>query len=193
MAGLLAVTLATGLLTEPAYAISDSYSAGQYIKSELADKPARTWDEIIAPQVAQVNKAKAEAKRLAAEAQAKADAEAEAQRVAREAARGTYVAPVATTDVPSQPSGNCADWMAAAGITETANAMFIIMRESGCNPNARNPNGGACGIGQQLPCGKWAHQWNDPVGGMIDMQNYVYGRYGSWANAVAYWQSHGNY
>ena len=84
------------------------------------------------------------------------------------------------------PSGTCDDWMGAAGITDKVNAYTLIMRDSGCNPNAVNANGGACGIGQQLPCGKWPHAWNDPVGGMIDMQNYVMGRYGSWANALAH-------
>ena len=38
-----------------------------------------------------------------------------------------------------------------------------IAKESKCDPNAVNPSSGACGIGQQLPCGKWAGAWNDPV------------------------------
>jgi len=84
-----------------------------------------------------------------------------------------------------QPTGSCHDWMKQAGITDIANAYPLIMAESGCNPNAVNSSSGACGIGQQLPCGKWPHQWNDPVGGMIDMQAYVFGTYGSWANAYA--------
>lgn len=82
--------------------------------------------------------------------------------------------------------GGCMDWMAQAGIVDKDSAYKLIMRESGCNPNARNKSSNACGIGQQLPCGKWAHQWNDPVGGMIDMQGYVLARYGSWANALAH-------
>jgi hypothetical protein len=84
-------------------------------------------------------------------------------------------------------SAVCHEWMQAAGIVDQAIAYRLIMAESGCNPNSVNPYSGACGIGQQLPCGKWPHQWNDPVGAMIDMQNYVFERYGSWANAWAFW------
>jgi len=94
---------------------------------------------------------------------------------------------------PVAPTGTCADWMRLAGITDPGNAIILINRESGCNPNAVNRSSGACGIGQQLPCGKWPHAWNDPVGGMIDMQSYVMARYGSWANAVAFSTSHGWY
>ena len=90
-------------------------------------------------------------------------------------------------------SGTCQDWMKSAGISDTASAYTLIMRESGCNPNAVNPSTGACGIGQQLPCGKWKHTWNDPVGAMKDMQTYVFSRYGSWANALAFHNSHGWY
>ena len=90
-------------------------------------------------------------------------------------------------------SGTCADWLAAAGVTDMANAQELIRRESGCNPHAVNPSSGACGIGQQLPCGKWEHAWNDPVGSIIDMQKYVIGRYGSWANAVSWHNQHGWY
>lgn len=90
---------------------------------------------------------------------------------------------------PAAASGTCSEWMAMAGITDTANAYQLIMGESGCNPNSVNASSGACGLGQQLPCGKWPHQWNDPVGALIDMQNYVYATYGSWANAWATWQA----
>ena len=77
--------------------------------------------------------------------------------------------------------------MDAAGITELS-AYKLIQAESGCNPNAVNRKSGACGIGQQLPCGKWSHIWNDPIGGMLDMKAYVTVRYGSWDNAWAFWQ-----
>lgn len=90
-------------------------------------------------------------------------------------------------------SGSCRDWMKQAGITDMETAYKLIMKESGCNPNAVNPSSGACGIGQQLPCGKWSHAWNDPVGGMIDMQNYVFNRYGSWSAAWSHSQAHGWY
>jgi len=91
------------------------------------------------------------------------------------------------------PTGTCSEWMTQAGITDLGNAIILINRESSCNPNSVNKSSGACGIGHQLPCGKWPHTWNDPVGGMIDMQNYVIGRYGSWAGAVGFSNTHGWY
>lgn len=90
-------------------------------------------------------------------------------------------------------SGTCAEWMNEAGVTDQADAIQVIDIESGCNPNAVNPSSGACGLGQQLPCGKWPHTWNDPVGGMIDMQNYVYASYGSWVNALSHERGYGWY
>lgn len=83
-----------------------------------------------------------------------------------------------------QTNSSCMDWINAAGITDTANAYELIMRESSCNPNAINPSSGACGLGQQLPCGKWANTWNEPIGALQDMQGYVIARYGSWAAAI---------
>ena len=85
--------------------------------------------------------------------------------------------------------------MTAAGI-DPANfgyVDYIVSRESGWNPNAVNPNGGACGLGQQLPCGKWAGAWNDPIAALVAMQCYVTARYGGWAGAYSYWLAHGNY
>lgn len=83
-------------------------------------------------------------------------------------------------------SGSCHDWIRSAGITDVESAYQLIMRESSCNPNSVNPSSGSCGLGQQLPCGKWAHQWNDPVGSLIDMDGYVKARYSTWANALAH-------
>ena len=87
---------------------------------------------------------------------------------------------------PPAPTGTCASWMKAAGIVDTVSAYALIMRESGCNPNAVNASSGACGLGQQLPCGKWPHTWNEPIGALIDMQNYVFARYGTWAAALSH-------
>jgi resuscitation-promoting factor RpfB len=85
--------------------------------------------------------------------------------------------------------------MAAAGIPESqwSSAYSLIQKESGWNPNAVNRSSGACGLGQQLPCGKWKHQWNDPVGGLIDANGYVLARYGSWDAAWAHSQRRGWY
>lgn len=92
---------------------------------------------------------------------------------------------VPTANASQRPvSGSCSEWMAAAGVTDMANAAELIRRESGCNPNAVNRSSGACGIPQALPCSKLGT--NDPVAQIRWMQNYVVSRYGSWAAAVAF-------
>lgn len=84
------------------------------------------------------------------------------------------------------PSGSCADWIAAAGIGDVANANELIRRESGCNPQAKNPSSGACGVAQELPCGKSGCAWGDGACQVKWMNSYVLGRYGSWAAAVSF-------
>ena len=118
-----------------------------------------------------------------------------AQATAEAAAEDQKRIVIAVNVTPQTPAGNHTDWMAQAGISPTnyGYAEYIISRESGWNPNAVNRNGGACGLGQQLPCGKWAHTWNDPVGALIDVQNYVNQRYGGWYGAYVYWTNHQNY
>lgn len=114
--------------------------------------------------------------------QAKKDAQAKA---AQAAVKVNQPAPVAAV------SGNKASWLAASGIPaeQWGYVDQIVTRESGWNPNAVNKSSGACGLGQQLPCGKWAGAWNDPVAALIAMNGYVTARYGSWAGAVAFWNA----
>lgn len=120
----------------------------------------------------------------AAEAARQAEAQRQAQ-LATQTAQATYrPAPVAVT-------GSCGEWMAAAGVTDPANAYILIMRESGCNPNALNRSSGACGIPQALPCSKLGT--SDPVAQIRWMSSYVQSRYGSWANAVAHSNATGWY
>jgi hypothetical protein len=133
-----------------------------------------------------------ERQRLEAELQAKLQRK-EQEKIAAANLRNKAVNAVTGTQTASAQSGSCTDWLAQAGIPATYAVLELIRRESSCNPNSVNPSSGACGIGQQLPCGKWAHQWNDPVGGMIDMNGYVMGRYGSWENALAWHNSHNWY
>ena len=83
-------------------------------------------------------------------------------------------------------SGTCADWLAAAGVTDVANAQELIRRESGCNPHAVNPSSGACGVAQELPCGKSGCSLGDGACQIAWMQRYVNGRYGGWAGAIAF-------
>ncbi len=99
-----------------------------------------------------------------------------------------YVAPV----VVPVATGSHTDWMATAGIaaSDYPYVEFIMMKESGGNPNAVNASSGACGLLQQLSCGKWAHKWNDPVGALIDGSQYAQERYGSWSGAYSFWVSH---
>lgn len=120
----------------------------------------------------------------AAEAARQAEAQRQAQ-VATQTAQASYrPAPVAVT-------GSCGEWMAAAGVTDVANAYILIMRESGCNPNALNRSSGACGIPQALPCSKLGT--SDPVAQIRWMELYIRSRYGSWANAVAHSNATGWY
>ena len=79
--------------------------------------------------------------------------------------------------------------MRAAGIPESDwwAVDSIVSRESGWNPNAVNESSGACGLGQQLPCGKWAGVWNNPVDALVAQYGYVIERYGSYAGAVEFW------
>jgi hypothetical protein len=62
----------------------------------------------------------------------------------------------------------------------------IVMHESGFNPYAVNPNGGACGLFQALPCSKMGGmELNNQVAWGI---SYVENRYGTPSNAWAFWQ-----
>lgn len=136
----------------------------------------------------------AEKKRLELELQAKAQRK-EQQRLASVQLRNNAVNAVTGTQTASALSGGmaqCPTWLAQAGIPATATVLELIRRESGCNPHAVNPSSGACGIGQQLPCGKWAGAWNDPIAGLQAMNSYVIGRYGSWENALA-WHNANNW
>lgn len=102
--------------------------------------------------------------------------------------------PIPTPNVVARPStASHTALMEAAGISSSdyAYVEYIIQHESGWNPNAVNTSSGACGLGQQLPCGKWAHQWNDPVDALIDASSYAAARYGGWRGAYLHWLSSG--
>lgn len=143
------------------------------------------WNKALEPQlVRREEQIRVENERRAQEA--KAQAEAEAARKAAEAAN------VAVKPAPVvQPSGDKVAWMTQAGIPQHLWVYVdaIVTRESGWNPNAVNRSSGACGLGQQLPCGKWAGAWNDPVAALVAMTGYVNSRYGGWAGAVAFWNA----
>lgn len=87
-------------------------------------------------------------------------------------------------------SKSCEAYLAAAGITDP-NARELMRREnSGCNPQLYNTAGsGACGIAQELPCGKSGCGIPPNADGACQvrwMANYVVQCYGSWAGAIAF-------
>lgn len=90
-------------------------------------------------------------------------------------------------------NGTCLEWLAQAGVSDIPNALELIRRESGCNPNAINPSSGACGVAQELPCGKSGCALGDGACQVKWMNRYVHSRYGSWANAVSFHNSHNWY
>lgn len=83
-------------------------------------------------------------------------------------------------------TGDCASWVARAGIADTASAYELIRKESGCNPNAINNSSGACGVAQELPCGKSGCQLGDGACQVVWMNRYVLSRYGSWLAALQF-------
>ena len=91
------------------------------------------------------------------------------------------------------PSGSKADWMRAAGISDSdfGYVDYIISHESGWNYHAVNRSSGAYGLPQSLPAGKLASagaDWRDnPVTQLRWAHNYAVGRYGSWEAAYYFW------
>lgn len=122
--------------------------------------------------------------------QAKLEAKAKAVEAAKVAQTQVKEAPQHAAPIAAV-TGSKADWLAASGIPQSdwAYVDSIVQRESGWNPNAVNKGSGACGLGQQLPCGKWAGAWNDPVAALQAQYEYVKGRYGSYAGAVGFWNT----
>jgi type II secretory pathway pseudopilin PulG len=90
-------------------------------------------------------------------------------------------------------SGSCEQWLAQAGVSDLGSARELIRRESSCNPNAVNSSSGACGIAQELPCGKSGCGLGNPVCQIRWMQGYVTARYGGWSQAIAWHNSHNWY
>ncbi len=114
----------------------------------------------------------------------------EARRLIKEQEARVYAAEAQKPAVVAQnASGTCEAWIAAAGITDLASARELIRRESGCNPNAVNRSSGACGVAQELSCGKSGCSTPPNGDGACQvawMNKYTLSRYGSWAAAVAF-------
>lgn len=94
-------------------------------------------------------------------------------------------------ELPYAGGGTKTEWLAASNIPQESwgYADYMVGRESGWNPNAKNPTSGACGLAQALPCSKVGANWMNPVVSLNWMNNYVNGRYGGWAGAYAFWQA----
>ena len=102
------------------------------------------------------------------------------------------VKPVAVT------KGNCYQWLIDAGVTDMINAVELQRRENAsCNPQLYNMGGSdACGVAQELPCGKSGCGIPPNADGACQirwMNGYVLGRYGSWAKAVQFHNTHNWY
>lgn len=129
-----------------------------------------------------------EQEKIELEKQLQAKAEIKAQRGAVAAAAEAPKVRQVPKPV-AQVTGDKETWLRASGIPESEwwAVDSIVSRESSWNPNAVNKSSGACGLGQQLPCGKWAGAWNDPVAALKAQYQYVVARYGGYPQAVAFW------
>tara|TARA_B100001245_G_C22894477_1_gene431583 strand:- start:6440 stop:7102 length:663 start_codon:yes stop_codon:yes gene_type:complete len=146
-----------------------------------------------------LEKEKAELER---QLQAKAEAKAKLARAAEAAASAVTSNKASAAPIPTiQITGNKQSWLVASGIPEHEWGYVdaIVSRESGWDPCAYNPGQSdcnasptsACGLAQSLPCGKqsvYGH-WTNPVANLKWMNDYVNGRYGGWAQAVAFWSA----
>lgn len=120
--------------------------------------------------------------------------EAEAEKKAEAAEEQTAAQPASVGATAMQTpfytgGGAPEEWMAAAGIAQSdwGYVDYIVSRESGWNPNATNAASGACGLVQALPCSKVPGGGYNPVANLQWANGYAVGRYGSWANAYAFW------
>ena len=96
--------------------------------------------------------------------------------------------------MPYTGGGNKDQWLSSSNIPrdQWGYAEWLVQKESGWNPNARNQSG-ACGLAQALPCSKVPGNPLNPVDSLNWMHGYVMGRYGSWEKAVAHSKARGWY
>ena len=161
----------------------------------LAEEAAAKAAAEEAARVAAEEAARVEAERVAAEAKAaaeKAAAEAKAKSAASSSRSGTSKS---TSSGPGSPlytgGGSKDEWLRASGIAESdwGYVDYIVSKESSWNPNATNASSGASGLVQALPCGKVPGSCFNPVDNLKWANGYAVGRYGSWAQAYAFWSS----
>lgn len=92
---------------------------------------------------------------------------------------------------PVEPAPQPESIQLEAVVTSDAMA-FIFAHESSNNPTAINASSGACGLGQALPCSKLTNicSLDDVTCQTQFFTEYALARYGSWENAMAFWQTH---
>ena len=161
-------------------------SAIAQAEKELASKKATYKGEHVSwKKLKELEKKNQELQKAVEDAQAR---KAEKLRLAQAESKNVALASPETPT--TQVSGSKADWLRASVIPEQYWGLVdqIVQKESSWNPNAVNASSGACGLGQQLPCGKWGGTWNDPVQALNSMNSYV-NRYNGWQGAWEFWQA----
>ena len=76
---------------------------------------------------------------------------------------------------------------AVTGCGDNFYKQYIYQHESGCSTAAINSNGGACGLGQALPCSKLPCSLSDWTCQDNWFDNYAITKYGSWEQAYYFW------
>lgn len=84
---------------------------------------------------------------------------------------------------------------APTGAAMNADARWVMMRESGGDPHAKNPHSSAFGAFQMTIATRRHYMGRDYASTSLDKQyaaatQYVTERYGSWHGARAFWQKH---
>lgn len=163
----------------------------QKLKNRLNDGEKKSQEELQKLRQ-EIDERKQNEERLERELQAKLQRQNdEESRLARLAEKAVNTATQTKTASAASYGGNKQSWLEASGIpsSEWWAVDSIVSRESSWNPNAVNASSGACGLGQQLPCGKWAGAWNDPVAALKAQYQYVKDRYGGYPQAVSFWNA----
>lgn len=177
-------------LSETSQKLEKQHSMTVETKSQLKKltKEKKEVDSSLRDKIAETTSLKEENEGLKANLQAKREAQAAAITVAQ-----TQQLTQRKQNTAVAVSGTCDDWLASAGVSDLNSARTLISRESGCNPNAVNPSSGACGVAQELPCGKSGCSLGDGACQVGWMNGYVHSRYGSWANALGHSYRHNWY
>jgi len=89
-----------------------------------------------------------------------------------------------------QPASQAVTAPIIAASTEAEDKAFIYFKESTNRTDAINSESGACGLGQALPCSKLPCSLSDYECQDTWFTTYAYERYGSWAQAKAFWLQH---